>query len=470
MAIAKIEQLPKFDLGIKLAPWEQRRANGKALRRAVPRESHAEWKPGKNRPDPLKLLAASNEGRQKHLVPLRLGRMAASPFAFLRGAACVMAADLSTLPISGIPVTIDGDAHLNNFGFYGTPQREVVFDLNDFDEAITGPWEWDLKRLVASVNVAGRQNGLNRRERAAGVMRAVEGYRFNAKRMQNMGVLEVWYLHAYPGRENPIAKIDPKSRAVFSKTLAKALQTDNRTLLPKVAERGKNGSWEFREDPPILTRVKASTKAAVLDCLNRYSNSLSRERRFMLSRYHLADVAHRVVGVGSVGTRAYLALLFGNGEDDPLFLQVKESVQAAHAPYLPPLPEEFHHQGKRVVMGQRSLQASSDPMLGHAEMDGREYMVRQMKNLKASIPVEWLTGASFNFYAWACGAILARAHARTGDSARIAGYCGKSRVLDEALAEWAESYGDQTEQDHATLLRSIKRGETKAEVQLDDGS
>ncbi|HAA02575.1 MAG TPA: DUF2252 domain-containing protein [Syntrophobacteraceae bacterium] len=470
MAIAKIEPLPKFDLGIKLASWEQRRANGKALRRAVPRESHAEWKPGKNRPDPLKLLAVSNKGRQEHLVPLRLGRMAASPFAFLRGAACVMAADLSTSPISGIPVVMDGDAHLNNFGFYGTPQREVVFDLNDFDEAVAGPWEWDLKRLVASVNVSGRQNGLNRRERAAGVIRAVEGYRFNANRLQNMGVLDVWYLHAYPGRENPLVKIDPKSRAVFSKTLAKALQTDNRTLLPKVAERGKNGSWKFRDDPPVLTRVNDSTKAAVLDCLNRYSNSLSRERRFMLSRYQLVDVAHRVVGVGSVGTRAYLALLFGNGEADPLFLQVKESARAAHAPYLPPLPEEFHHQGKRVVFGQRSLQASSDPLLGHAEMDGRDYMVRQMKNLKASIPVQWLTGASFNFYAWLCGAILARAHARTGDSARIAGYCGQSTVLDEALAEWAESYGDQTEHDHATLLASIKRGETEADVQLDEGS
>ncbi len=175
MAIAKIEPLPTFDLGVKLIPWEQRRANGKALRRAVPRESHAERKPGKDRPDPLKLLAASNEGRQKHLIPLRLDRMAASPFAFLRGAACVMAADLSTSPISGIPVVIDGDAHLYNFGFYGTPQREVVFDLNDFDEATIGFWEWDLKRLVASVNVAGRQNGLNRRERAAAVMRAVEG-------------------------------------------------------------------------------------------------------------------------------------------------------------------------------------------------------------------------------------------------------------------------------------------------------
>jgi uncharacterized protein (DUF2252 family) len=276
-----------------------------------------------------------------------------------------MAADLSTSPISGIPVVMCGDAHVNNFGLYGTPQREVVFDLNDFDEAVFGPWEWDLKRLVASVNVVGRENGLNRRERAAAVRRCVEGYRFNISRLQDMGVLDVWYLHAYPGRDNPLTKIDPKSNAVIGKTLAKALRTDNRKLLPKVAERGRNGSWKFREDPPVLTRVDASTKATVLDGLNRDTNTLPRERRFMLNRYHLADVAHRVVGVGSVGTRTYLALLFGNGEDDPLFLQVKESVEAAHAPYLPPLPEEFRHNGKRVVMGQRAMQASSDPMLGY---------------------------------------------------------------------------------------------------------
>ena len=467
MAIAKIEPLRKFDLGSKMVSWEQRRAEGKALRGTVPRESHAEWKPGKNRTDPLKLLAESNKGRQAQLVPLRMGRMAASPFAFLRGSACVMAADLSTLPISGIPVVMDGDAHVNNFGMYGTPQREVVFDLNDFDEAIIGPWEWDLKRLVASVNVAGRQNGLNRRERAAAVLRCVDGYRFNVDRLQDMGVLDVWYLHAYPGRENPLAKVDPKSKAVIAKTVAKALRTDNRNLLPKVAD-GKDGSWTLRNDPPVLTRVNKETKAKVIDALNQYALTLGPERRMMLGRYHVADVAHRVVGVGSVGTRAFLALLFGIGDDDPLFLQVKESVQAAHAPYLPPVAEEYRHNGKRVVMGQRALQASSDPMLGYTEMDGRDYMVRQMKNLKASVPIEWLTGASFNFYAWACGTILARAHARTGDPARIAGYCGNSKVLDEALAEWAESYGDQTEQDHAALLASIKRGETKADVQADD--
>ena len=469
MAIAKMEPVVKFDLGTKMVPWKQRHAEGKELRLAIPRESHAKWKPGKNRPDPLKLLAISNKGRQAHLVPLRMGRMAASPFAFLRGSACVMAADLSTGPISGIPVVMDGDAHINNFGMYGTPQRDVVFDLNDFDEATVGPWEWDLNRLVASVNVAGRENGLNRRERAAAVKRAVEGYRLNVYRLQSMGVLDVWYLHAYPGRDNPIAKVDPKSEAVVAKTVAKALRTDNRTLMPKVTDKDAKGKWTFRNDPPILTTVPRTTKEKIIEVLNRYSLTLSTERRLMLGRYHVEDVAHRVVGVGSVGTRAYLVLLFGVGDDDPLFLQVKESVSPAHAPYLPPLPDEFRHQGKRVVIGQRALQASSDPMLGYTDWDGRDYMVRQMKNLKASIPIEFLTGASFNFYAFACGAILARAHGRTGDPARIAGYCGNSTTLDDALAEWAESYGDQTEEDHARLVASIKHGETKA-IQSDDGS
>jgi uncharacterized protein (DUF2252 family) len=467
MAIAKLEILPKFDLGDKMTSWEERRAQGKAMRLKVPLESHAEWRAAKNRSDPLKLLAENNKDRQAHLIPLRMGRMAASPFTFLRGSACVMASDLSNSPITGFPVVMDGDAHLNNFGFYGTPQREVVFDLNDFDETVVGPWEWDLKRLVASVNVAGRENGLNSKERAAAVRRSVEGYCTNAERLQDMGVLDVWYLHAYPGRENAIAKPDAKSKAVIEKTMAKAIRTDNRNLLPKIAEKDANGLWTFRDDPPVLTKVTAATKKKVIEALNKYADTLPRERRIMLSRYHAADVAHRIVGVGSVGTRAYLVLLFGNGEDDPLFLQVKESVQAAHAPYLPPIPAEFRHNGKRVIVGQRSLQASSDPMLGYTSIDGRDYYVRQMKNLKASIPVEWLTGSSFNFYAWACGSLLARAHSRTGDPARIAGYCGSSKALPDALATWAESYGDQTVSDHAALLSAIQSGRIKADVQQD---
>ena len=464
MAAAKVQKLPEFDLARKTMPWEMRREEGRALRTTVPRESHAEWRTRANRPDPVKLVVANNKGRQANLIPLRMGRMAASPFAFLRGSACVMASDLSMTPISGISTVMDGDAHLSNFGLYGTPQREIVFDLNDFDEAIVGPWEWDLKRLVASVNIAGRQNGLNRRERASAVKHAVEAYRANARRLQDMGVLDIWYLHAYPGKDNPMVKADPKSQAVLDKVMAKAMHTDNRALLPKVADRLADGSWIFRDDPPVLTKIDASIKEKVIKALNQYARTLPRERRIMLNRYSVSDVAHRVVGVGSVGTRAYLVLLFGNGDSDPLFLQVKEAIAPAHAPFVPLLEEEFRHNGKRVITGQRALQASSDPMLGYTTIDGRTYYVRQMKNLKASIPVEWLTGRTFNFYAAACGAILARAHARTGDPARIAGYCGNSAVLDEALATWAEAYGDQTESDHAALVAAIQRGEIKADL------
>jgi uncharacterized protein (DUF2252 family) len=463
MAIAKLH-LPDFDLNRKTVPWEERRAEGKKLRKAVSRESLAEWAPPKNRPDPVKTVTADNKGRQKHLIPLRMARMAASPFAFLRGSACVMAWDLSTTPISGIPTVMDGDAHLSNFGMYGTPQREVVFDLNDFDEAMVGPWEWDLKRLAASINVAGRSNGLNERERAAAVRRCVDGYRYNARRLQSMGFLDIWYLHAYPGRDNPLVRPDPKSRAVLRKTLSKAMHTDNRALLRKITDHSSNGSWVFRDNPPVLTQIDKATKQKVIKSLDEYSLTLSRERRIMLNRYQVIDVAHRVVGVGSVGTRSYLVLLFGNGEDDPLFLQVKEAGTPAHAPYLPSLSREVKHNGWRVIVGQRALQASSDPMLGYTSIDGRDYYVRQMKNLKASVPIEWLTGPSFNFYAWACGTILARAHARTSDPARIAGYCGNSAVLDQALAVWAESYGNQTESDHAALVNAIQKGEVEADL------
>jgi uncharacterized protein (DUF2252 family) len=452
----------KIDLRKAGLPWERRRAMGKSLRENAPRARLAEWVPPKNRPNPLDLIDASNVGRQKEFVPLRMGRMAASPFTFLRGAACVMAHDLHQSPVSGINVVIDGDAHLNNFGLYGTPQRDVVFDLNDFDETMIGPWEWDLKRLVASVNVAGRENGLNRRERALGVMRSVAGYRANMTRLQSMGVLDVWYLHAYPGKENPLEKMDAKSEAILNKSVQKALQQTNATLLAKTAERGVSGGWKLREDPPVLTAVDDKTREKIIDALAGYADTLTRERRYMLRRYHVVDVGHRIVGVGSVGTRAYLVLLFGNSDDDPLFLQVKEAIVPALAPYLPPAPPEYAHQGKRVVMGERVLQASTDVMLGWTSMDGRPYYVRQMKNLKGSIPVEWLSGKTFNFYAWSCGAILARGHARTSDAALIAGYCGNSDALDSALAEWAEAYGDQTEADHEVLVKAIKSGNVKA--------
>ena len=338
----------------------------------------------------------------------------------------------------------------------------MIFDLNDFDEVTVGPWEWDLKRLTASVNVAGREKGLNPQERRSTVMSCVTGYRMNASRLQRMGVLEISYLHAYPGRSNSLPKIDRRSEVVVIRALTKALRQTNTTVLTKSCRRGSNGLWRFSENPPVLMRVSRSTREKIIDGLKSYAQSLSPERRYMLGQHHVVDVAHRIVGVGSVGTRAYLVLLFGNGEEDPLFLQVKEAVVPSHAAYLPPDMVRYSHQGRRVVLGQRALQASGDVMLGWTTVDGRPFYVRQMKDLKGSIPVERLTVRSFKLYAWTCGAILAREHARTGDAALIAGYCGNSKVLDEALADWAEAYGDQTENDHAMLIKAIRSGAVKA--------
>lgn len=448
---------------------DTRYEQGKALRDKTPRESHADWKPAANRTDPVTTLLASNAGREEHLVPLRMGRMAASPFAFLRGACAVMAGDLAGTPISGLQVIMDGDAHINNFGLYGTPQRDVVIDVNDFDEATVGPWEWDLKRLVASVNVAGRDNGLDTDERHSAVMRCVDGYTRNAPRLMDFGVLETWSLFAYAELdrheeelERVGMRIGNKFRAMVNKVLMKARRTHSLSLLEKVARRQADGGWRFVDDPPILTTLDESTREKVIASLTSYAETLPAAYRFMLHRYSVADVCHRVVGVGSVGLRAYLVLLFGNGDDDPLFLQVKEAVAPAHAPYLPRVQMRVAHEGYRVVTMQRGLQSMGDPLLGYTTIDDRHYFVRQMKNLKAAMPIEWLTGEPFEFWGWICGALLARAHARTGDIARIAGYIGKSDVLASALAEFAESYGDQTERDHAALLAAIKEGRITA--------
>lgn len=244
-----------LDLRISGIPWERLRAIGKSLRQQNPREQHSGWAPANDRPNPLDLINASNEGRQKEFIPLRMGRMAATPFTFFRGAACVMAYDLKRTPVSGINVVIDGDVHVNNFGLYGTPQRDVCFDLNDFDETTVGPWEWDLKRLVASVNVAGRENGLNHRERATAVKGAVAGYRNNLERIQSMGVLDVRYLLAYPGRQNPLRKMGAKTDAIVGKSVQKAQQQTNTTLLAKTAKRSVDGALAFRHNPPILTSI-----------------------------------------------------------------------------------------------------------------------------------------------------------------------------------------------------------------------
>ncbi len=443
--------------------WEQRRAAGKALRSLVPRERHGKWAPATNRASVMAMLTRSNRGRQPDLIPLRLDRMAASPLDFLRGAAAIMAADLARTPVTGIKVLMSGDAHLGNFGLYGTPTRDVVFDLDDFDESTAGPWEWDLKRLTASINVAGRAHGRGRKERREAVMHAVATYRATAGRLQSLGVLEGWYESTSLERPGPLLSpifgTDAADAALAARAVAVAKTRTSLTLFNKVAEQRSVDRWRFRADPPTLTAISKSLAAEVGGALNRYVRTLSPERQAVLAHYRVQDVAHRVVGVGSVGLRAYLVLLIGNGPGDPLLLQVKEAVAPAAAPYLGPKWGNYRgHQGQRIVLAHRALQASTDLLLGWTTAERRHYFVRQMRNMKGSIPLEWLEGRQFLAYGAACAALLARAHARTGDIAAIGGYCGgHSTVLDDALGEWAEAYGEQTERDHAELVRAMKR-------------
>jgi uncharacterized protein (DUF2252 family) len=429
-------------------PWEARAQTGKKLRVHAPREAHGDWRPAADRPDPVDLIEASNKGRVAELVPLRMERMAASAFAFLRGAAVVMAWDLSHTPSMGLDVVIDGDCHVDNFGLFGTPQGQVILDLNDFDETTIGPWEWDVKRLCASVNLAGRDNGLSKKERRRAVVEVVDGYRWSMGRLRSLPLIDLWHRHTVPERmDHRQMRLDKKSAAIIRKSVAKAKASNNAALLENAAEQGTNGRWRIKLDAPVTIAVSAAQYGLIVAALHAYIETLAPERQYMIRRYHVVDIVRRVVGVGSVGLRAYLVLLIGNGDEDGV---------AAASPYLPVLPKAYKHEGQRVVYGQRLLQAAGDPLLGWTTMEGRPYYVRQMKNFKGAIPTEWLSGQPFNFFAFGYGALLARAHARVGDAAVISGYCGGSDALDEAMADWAEAYGDQTELDHERFVKAIK--------------
>ncbi len=439
------------------ADWEIRAATGKTLRKAVPREVHGQWKPAGDRPDPVELVLASNAGRVDSLIPLRMQRMAASPFAFLRGAAVVMAWDLARSPVTGLDVVIDGDCHVDNFGMFGTQQGEVVLDLNDFDETVIGPWEYDVKRLAASVNLAGRANGLGRKGRAKAVIELVDGYRWSLARLHTLPVLELWNRHTVPARmDNRQMKPDRKSAAIIEAAVEKARESNNATMLRSAAEMGANGKWSIKLDPPITSPVTATQRREIIAALHDYIETLAPERQYMIRRYHVVDVVRRVVGVGSVGLNAYLVLLIGNGPEDGLFLQMKEAAPAALAAYLPKPPKPYVHDGQRVVYGQRLLQAAGDPLLGWTTMNGAPYYVRQMKNFKGAIDAAFFAGRPARFFAFGYGALLARAHARAGDAAVISGYCGGSDALDTAIADFAEAYGEQTIADHARFAEDSR--------------
>ena len=436
---------------------EERRLAGKALRQEIPRSAHAVWEPGPDRRDPIEVLVESNSRRMPDLVPLRYSRMAMSPFAFLRGSALVMAYDLAMLPRTPLEVRLCGDAHLANFGLFASPERRLVFDLNDFDEAAPGPFEWDVKRLAASIVVAAREAGHDAVAARRAVLEAVAAYRDWTERFAGMTHLEVWYARIEVA--DLIDSMNAAEARVMRRQIAKVSGKNHLRAFSKLTE-VVDGRRRLIEDPPVLMHMDdliPDLPKRLLAAFAQYRETLTADRQALFDRYRFVDFARKVVGVGSVGTRCWVAVFQGpNG--GPLFLQVKEAGPSAPGLALDRVLQ-MHH-GQRVVEGQRMLQATSDIMLGWATDDvtGHEYFVRQLWDSKGSIEATALPPAAFNLYATYCGWALARAHARTGDSVSVFGYIGKSERFGEAIADWAEAYADQTERDHKALLDAIERG------------
>ena len=454
---------------------EEKRTTGKSLRKQTPRGSHGDWAPAADRPDPISLLQQQDEGRLQHLLPIKYGRMMASPFAFLRGSAVVMAADLAATPVTGLEVVLCGDAHLANFGLFATPERELVFDVNDFDESYPGPWEWDLKRLAASAVVAGRGNGFDRKSCAKLAALVSQSYRQAMRRLAAMTNLEVWYYHVDAASVVDLFdKYARKSAKQAQKAVKKAHSHTGAHTLAKLT-RLVDGQRQITNDPPLVLRLSdllsAEQKAAVKQqgdiekAWQQYIGSLPEERRRLLERYHLTDAALRVGGVGSVGTRCTIALLEGNTAEDALILQQKEADHSSLEPYL--TKREYPSQAERVVIGQRLMQADSDIFLGrHHGATGIQFYWRQLKDMKGSFDVATFDAKGMAAYLGVCAGCLARAHARTGDAAAISSYLGRSEVFDRAISKFAVAYANQTEQDHQALLDAINAGRILAEPDI----
>jgi uncharacterized protein (DUF2252 family) len=442
--------------------YQQRGERGRAVRQSTPRGSHAAWTPAPDRPDPVELLEAQAKNRQPDLVPLRYARMTPSPFAFMRGAAIVMAQDLAGTPHTGIQAQLCGDCHLLNFGLYASPERALLFDVNDFDETLPGPWEWDLKRLTASIVVAGRENGFGDSGCRRAARRAATSYRQRMVEFLEMGELETWYSRVSADEVFGLIA-DSRTMKKTKKALTKARGCDNLQALSKLT-RVVDGRRMFEDDPPFLVRVMEDELREQIDeILQMYRRTLQDDRLHLLDRYRFVDAARKVVGVGSVGTRDYVALFEGRDEDDPLFLQVKEAEASVLEGYLP--QSTYKNQGQRVVEGQRLMQAASDIFLGWLRGEaGRDYYWRQLRDMKGSAKVERMSPDELTLYASICGWALARAHARSGDRVQIAAYLGKSERFDGAIVDSAVSYADQIERDHAALCAAVKSGKIVGDV------
>jgi len=445
---------------------EARMAAGKSLRGVVPREALGDFKPAAQGRDVVGLLQSQARTRIPELVPVRHARMLTSPFAFYRGSAALMAQDLAPSPTTGLQVQACGDMHVSNFGVFASAERQLVFGINDFDETQPGPWEWDLKRLVASAVLVGRFTGRDRVAQEGAVRATVAAYRRHMRRFARMGNLELWY--QVMDSESLLDTLSPSAREKAETVLRKARRRSHLQVLDKLADL-VDDQYRIVEQHPLIVRLentsvawRGESHAAVARFLDAYIASVAPERRLLLRRYRLMDVALKVVGVGSVGTRCWILFMMGNDGRDPLFLQVKEaqpSVLAAHAGRSP-----FAHEGQRVVVGQRLIQGSPDIFLGWGSADGVDYYVRQLRDMKGGAEFVGGQGNDENVteYCGLCGWALALAHAKSGDAARIAGYVGKSEALDDAMVRFAVAYADQTERDHAVMAAAVKAGRLEA--------
>ncbi len=456
----------------------ERAARGKAVRGEVPRSVHAAWEPPAGRPSPVKLLEEQAERRVPELVPIRYGRMLVSPFTFYRGAAYLMASDLSAMPRTSLNAQLCGDAHLSNFGGFAAPDRRIVFSINDFDETHPGPFEWDVKRLAASFAVAGRDRGFDDKQREAVNLAVGSAYREAIARYAGMGNLELWYTRV--DVEELFGElqhaVSAKERKRAEQNLAKTQSKDSLKAFTKLTEL-VDGEPRIAADPPVVTPLEelvgeeglGEAEEFMRNGIRSYRRTLTGDRRRLLERYRYVHAARKVVGVGSVGTRAYIMLLLGSDQGDPLFLQFKEAEASVLEPFLG--KSEYANHGQRVVEGQRLTQAASDIMLGWIRTPGldgvqRDFYVRQLWDAKGSALVELMSPRLLRIYAGICGSELARAHARSGDAIAISSYLGTTDTFDRAIALFAESYANQNERDYNTLTKAVKDGQITAETDV----